>query len=113
MSKLSVWQKTGVVVRVTRQVARRNRTLGAVKGAVRTVARSTGHVLHLLWLEVVGTMFLAMAAFGGIAGVREYLKYSAGHAPAGRVLIAICFTLTFGWFGVSSFWRVRRKSQRP
>jgi hypothetical protein len=53
-----------------------------------------------------------MAAFGGIAGVREYTKYAAGRATAGRVAIAVCFTLTFAWFGLSSFWRGRRKSQR-
>jgi hypothetical protein len=82
-------------------------------GAVRTTARSFGRALHQLWLEVTGTVFLAMAAFGGMAGVREYMKYAAGRARAGRVAIAICFTLTFAWFGLSSFWRVRRKSQRP
>jgi len=81
--------------------------------AVRATTRSFVHVLHLLWLEVTGTVFLAMAGIGGIALVREYAKYSAGRANAGRVAIAVCFTLTFAWFGLSSFWRVRRKSQRP
>ena len=81
--------------------------------AVRATARSFGHVMHLLWLEVTGTVFLAMAAFGGMALVREYMKYAAGRASASRVAIAVCFTITFAWFGLSSFWRVRRKSQRP
>ncbi len=101
------------MARVAGQLAGRNRTLSAVMGAVRTTARSFGRALHQLWLEVTGTVFLAMAAFGGIAGVREYMKYAAGHTTAGRVAIAGCFTLTFAWFGLSSFWRVRRKSQRP
>ena len=81
--------------------------------AVRATARSFAHILHLLWLEVTGTVFLAMAGIGGIALTREYAKYAAGHAKGGRVAIAVCFTLTFAWFGLSSFWRVRRKSQRP
>jgi len=80
---------------------------------VRAAARSLGLAAHQLWLEVTGTVFLAMAAFGGIAGVREYMKYAAGRATAGRVVIAVCFTLAFAWFGLSSFWKVRRKSQRP
>jgi hypothetical protein len=113
VSKVSALRKLGVVARVAGQQAARNRTLSAVMGAVRTTARSFGRALHQLWLEVTGTVFLAMAAFGGMAGVREYMKYAAGRARAGRVAIAICFTLTFAWFGLSSFWRVRRKSQRP
>ena len=81
--------------------------------AVRTTARSFGRALHQLWLEVTGSVFLAMAAFGGMAGVREYTKFAAGRASGGRFAIAVCFTLTFAWFGLSSFWRVRRKNQRP
>ncbi len=112
MNKASIWYKAGVVARIARQQVGRNRTFIAVSGAVRSMVRSTGLVVHLLWLEVTGTMFLAMAGFFAIAGVREYLKYVAGRAAPGRVLIAVCFTLTFGWFGLSSFWKVRRKSQR-
>jgi hypothetical protein len=112
VSKVSFLGKLGVVARVTRDQAGRSRTLHAILGAVRTTARSFAHVLHLLWLEVTGTVFLAMAFIGGVAFFREYAKYSAGHATARRVAIAICFTLTFAWFGLSSFWRVRRKSQR-
>jgi hypothetical protein len=112
VSKVSFLRKLGVVARVTRDQAGRSRTLRAILGAVRTTAHSFAHVLHLLWLEVTGTFFLAMAFIGGVAFFREYSKYSAGHATAGRVAIAICFTLTFAWFGLSSFWKVRRKSQR-
>ena len=68
--------------------------------------------MHQLWLEVTGTLFLSIAVFGAAAGVREYMKYTSGHTTAGRVAIAACFTLAFGWFGLSSFWKVR-KSQRP
>jgi len=106
-------QKLGVAARFAGQQVGRSRTFRAVMGAVRTTLRSFGRAAHQLWLEVTGTVFLAMAAFGGIAGVREYAKYTAGRATAGRVAIAVCFTLTFAWFGLSSFWRVRRKSQRP
>lgn len=98
---------------MVRDIASRNRRLNAAMSAVRATARSFGHILHLLWLEVTGTVFLAMAGFGGIALVREYTKYSAGRTTVGRVAIAVCFTLTFAWFGLSSFLRVRRKGQRP
>ena len=103
----------GAAARVLEEHAGRNRTLSAVMGGVRTTVRSFGQAMHQLWLEVTGTLFLSIALFGGAAGVREYMKYSSGHATPGRVAIAACFTLAFAWFGLSSFWRTRRKSQRP
>jgi hypothetical protein len=88
-----------------------SRTGRAVLAGMRQTAHSFGRVLHQLWLEVTGFTFLAMAAVGAIAGVREYGKYQSGHATGpGRLLLAVCFTVTFTWFGLSSFWRVRRKS---
>jgi hypothetical protein len=90
----------------------RSRAWSAVLQGARATARSFGHVAHLLWLEVTGAVFLAMAGMGGVALGREYMKYQAGHATAGRVLIAVGFTMTFAWFGVSSFWRVRKKARQ-
>jgi len=115
VNHISAARKLGAATRVAGQLftekAARNRAWTAALRAVGATARSFGHVAHLLWLEVTGTVFLAMAVFGGAALVREYMKYQAGHATAGRVLIAVGFTLTFAWFGVSSFWRVRRKAR--
>lgn len=80
-----------------------------LKGMRATVA-SLGRVLHQLWLEVTGFTFLAIAGIGAIAGFREYAKYETGHAAGpGRLILAICFTASFTWFGLSSFWRVKRK----
>ena len=113
VGKVSTLRKLGIVARVAGERAARNRTLNAAMGAVRTTGRSFGRAAHQLWLEVTGTVFLAMAAFGAAAGIREYTQYAAGRTTAGRVAIAVCFTLAFAWFGLSSFWKVRRKSQRP
>jgi hypothetical protein len=111
VSKVSTLRKLGVVARVAGQQAGRSRTLSAVMSGARTTARSFGHAAHQLWLEVTGTVFLAMALFGAAAAVREYMKYAAGHTTASRVAITVCFTLAFAWFGLSSFWKVKRKSQ--
>ena len=113
VGQISSLRKVGVALRVIRDMAGRSPRLNAAMCAVRATARSFAHVLHLLWLEVTGTVFLAMATFGGVAFIREYTKYTAGRATAGRLAIAVCFTLTFAWFGLSSFWRAGRKSQRP
>jgi len=101
------------VARVARDQAGRSRTLSAVMGAVRTTARSFGRALHQLWLEVTGIIFLFMALGFAGASVREYGKYHAGQVGGARLAIALCCTVAFAWFGLSSFWKVRRKSQRP
>jgi hypothetical protein len=113
VTKLSTWRKAGVVARVAGEQAGRNRMISAAMSAVSTTARSFGRALHQLWLEVTGVVFLVMALSFAAASVKEYGKYHAGQAGLGRVAVAICFTITFAWFGLSSFWRVRRKSQRP
>jgi hypothetical protein len=106
---LRMWRRIGDFWRSTRERARPYRTLNAVLVGVEASLRSFGNVAHQLWHEVMGSLFLAMAFFGGVAAVREYTKYQAGHTTAGRVAIALAFTLTFAWFGLSSFWRVRRR----
>jgi hypothetical protein len=111
VNKVSTAQKFGVVARVAGQQARRSRVVRAATSAVATTARAFGRVLHQLWLEVTGLVFLLMAASGGIASAHEYAQYQAGKAGLARVAVAICFTVTFAWFGVSSFWRVRQRGR--
>ena len=113
VSKVSAWRKAGIVARVARDQAGRIRTVKAVMGAVRTMTRSIGRVLHQLWLEVTGFIFLVMALGFGSAAVREYGKYHAGEVGSGRLVLGVIVTVTFGWFALSSFWRAGRKSQRP
>ncbi|MGA2022095.1 MAG: hypothetical protein ABSH02_16000 [Candidatus Sulfotelmatobacter sp.] len=109
MSKVSTTRKLGVVARVATEQAKRSRTVRAATHAAATTAKAFGRVLHQLWLEVTGVIFLIMALSFAGATVKEYGKYHAGQAGLGRVGIAICFTVTFAWFGVSSFWRVKKK----
>lgn len=111
MSKVSTARKLGVVARVATQQAKRSRTVRAATHAAATTAKAFGRVLHQLWLEVTGVVFLIMALSFAGAAVKEYGKYHAGQIGLGRVAVAICFTVTFAWFGVSSFWRVRQKGK--
>ena len=110
MSSVSTLRKIGIITRVAAKQAGQNRTLAALWRAGQATAGSVGKVLHQLWLEVTGFVFLTIAAIGVFALVREVGKYQAGQAGLGRLTIAIVFTLTFSWFGVSSFWRVRKKN---
>jgi hypothetical protein len=110
MANVSTARKLSILARVAARQAGRTRTFGALLNGVRTAAVHFGRTLHQLWLEVTGFVFLFLAAVGAGAFVREYARYQAGQVSWVRVLVAIVFTLTFAWFGVSSFWRVRKKS---
>ena len=105
MSPLSTARKLGIAARIAGQQIRRTRTFGAVVKAGQVTVSRWGRILGQLWLEVTGFVFLALAAIGGLAFWREWTK----HSGLGRLLLAAAFTSLFGWFGVSSFWRVRTK----
>jgi len=105
-------KKARLLFRAAISLVESSRMGRAVLDGIRASARSFGNVLHQLWLEVTGFTFLAMAAVGAMAGIREYGKYHSGNANGpGRLLLAICFTASFAWFGLSSFWRVRRRAK--
>ena len=111
MVKVSTWKKIGIAARIAARHAGESRTGAAVLSGARAAGRSFGRVAHQLWLEVTGFTFFVLAIIGGFAGFREYAKYQAGLAEGpGRVILAACFTATFAWFGLSSFWRVRKKN---
>ena len=110
MAKLSTARKLGIVTRVAGQQIRRTRTFNAVTSAARSTAAHFSKVLRQLWLEVTGFVFLALAAIGLLAFFREYNKFHGGRASSSRVLLALAFTGLFGWFGLSSFWRVRKRT---
>ncbi len=106
-------RKIQLTYRAATTTVERSRMGRAMLMGIRATARSFGRVLHQLWLEVTGFTFLAMAGVGALAGMREYGKFQSGHAAGpGRLVLAICFTVSFAWFGLSSFWRVKRKSQK-
>jgi hypothetical protein len=105
-------RKIKLIFRAAANLLERSRTGRALLAGIRAAGQSFGRVLHQLWLEVTGFMFLAIAGIGALAGIREYGKYQAGHAASpGRLVLAVCFTVSFAWFGVSSFWRVKRKAK--
>lgn len=105
MSPLSTARKLSIAARVASQQVRRTRTFGAVVKAGRMTVAGWGRVLGQLWLEVTGFVFLALAAVGGLAFWREWMR----HRGPGRMVLAAAFTLLFGWYGVSSFWRVGKR----
>ena len=110
MPGISTVRKLGIFGRVAARQAGQVRWLRAGYSAARITFRHFGHVLHLLWLEIAGVFFLFFALAGGLAFWREYQKWQAGKIGPGRAVLAASFALVFLWFGVSSFWRARRRT---
>src|SRR6266852_4035583 len=112
MTNVSTGRKLGVAARIAGEQMKRSRTFGAVLSGMRATVGHFAAVLRQLWHEITGFIFLAFAGFGGVALVKEYVAYHAGGASPNRVAVAAGFTLVFGWFGVSSFWRARKPRKR-
>jgi hypothetical protein len=109
MANVFTFRNLGAAARVAARQAGKSRTASAFWRGFRVSASHFGKVLHQLWLEVIGSVFLAIAAVGVVGFIREYTKYAAGKENAERMLLSIGFILLFGWFGVSSFLRVNKK----
>jgi len=96
-------------LRVTGRKSGENRLVRAFYRAGTVTFRSISRVLHVLWLEVAGLLFLFLAFVGGAAAVRQYHRYQAGTTGVGKATLAAAFALVFAYFGVSSFWRSRKR----
>src|SRR6267142_6956880 len=103
MVNLSTARKLSLVARLALRQAQQTRTWGAFLRSSRITVTHVGRVLHQLWLEVTGFVFLVLAGIGSLALYREYSEYQGGKTNPSRIVAAICFTVMFAWFGVSSF----------
>jgi hypothetical protein len=65
--------------------------------------------LRVLFLEVSGFVFISFTVIVVSAFLREYRKYAMHQAGLERVVLAGVVSAMFFYFGLSSFWRARRK----
>jgi len=64
---------------------------------------------HLLWLEVSGALFIALAIVFGVQSLQEYRKSaSAGVSLSWEFGFAVLLSLLTLVFGVHSFWKARK-----
>ena len=66
--------------------------------------------LRVLWNEVIGFVFLALAVWAVPSSIRAYHEYAANGDGDSlfRVVLAAMFAVLMIWFGVTSFLRARR-----
>jgi predicted tellurium resistance membrane protein TerC len=109
MANVSTARKLGLAARIAGEHVKQSRTFSALLSGVRTTISHFTGVLHQLWLEITGFVFLAFAGVGLVASVREYVSWHAGQRSSAHLAAAAGFTLMFVWFGATSFWRVRKR----
>ena len=77
-----------------------------VRHAARWMVHS-GRILHRLWLEVIGAVFLALAIFAVPSVLHEWRAYQDG-ASVLHLLAVLFFLVMMASFGVYSFVKSRR-----
>lgn len=97
------------LLRVAGRRSGESRWLRALYKGSSVTLRSVTRVVHVLWLEVTGLLFMTLAVVGAGAAIREYHRHSLGQGSTGKMLLAGGFALLFGYFGVNSFWRSRKR----
>lgn len=109
MSSREIQRQGRALLRVAGRKTGESRWVRAIyKGASVTLKSST-RVLHILWLEVTGLFFVALAFVGAAAAIREHHRQLAGSGSVAKMLLASGFAVLFTYFGVSSFWRSKKR----
>lgn len=108
-SDLSIGEKAAVAgkaaFRTVEGAAQKHRwTRGLWAGAAAT-ARSLWQTARAVFLEIVGVFFIFFAGAGAIKTYYAWQNGSGRNAVAGGVV----FTAVFLYFGITSFWRARRR----
>jgi hypothetical protein len=67
--------------------------------------------LRALWNEVIGFVFLALAAIPVPRAVRSWQEFNETGEGLFRVVLSAIFIGIMAWFGVTSFLRARKISR--
>jgi hypothetical protein len=91
---------------------RNKRIFRGVRSGATAFLGSVLGTLRVLFLEVSGFVFLCFCVIIVSAFLREYRRYEMHQAGMERVVLAGAIGIMFFYFGLSSFWRARRKRSR-
>jgi uncharacterized membrane protein YwzB len=64
-----------------------------------------------LWHEIIGFLFLALAAWPIPSGIRAIRELDAGKGSVVRLILTVVFVTIMAGYGVSSFRRARKISR--
>jgi hypothetical protein len=82
-----------------------------VQSFVRHVVPSIIRPLRVLWNEVIGFLFLAIAVVPSVSLVRDIRRFDGSPDMIFRIFLTGVFALTMAYFGVTSFLRARKLSR--
>jgi hypothetical protein len=98
--------------RLRGEPGRNQRYFRGLRAGASAFLTTLANTLRVLFLEVSGFIFLLFTAMIVSAFYREYRKYELHQAGLERVVLAGVVGVMFLYFGVSSFWRARRRDSR-
>ncbi len=67
--------------------------------------------LHVMWNEVIGFIFLVLAAWVVPSIVRGIREFNSGDGSLFRIVLSVSWMLIMAYFGISSFLRARKISR--
>jgi len=77
-----------------------------------------GHVLpgvirplRVLWNEIIGFIFICLAALPAPSGIRLLREYDGNNQTLFRAILTLSFVVLMGYFGITSFLRARKISR--
>jgi putative effector of murein hydrolase LrgA (UPF0299 family) len=84
----------------------------------RMISKFLGHVLpgvvrplHVLWNEIIGFLFLVLAAMAVPSLIRTLHSFEGNAEDFFRITLTIMFSLVMVYFGISSFLKARKISR--
>jgi hypothetical protein len=78
---------------------------------VRHIVPAVVKPARTLWHEVIGFLFLALAAIPIPSGLRALRDLESGNGSALRLILTVAFVTIMGGYGISSFVRARKISR--
>ncbi|MGA2328028.1 MAG: hypothetical protein ABSH05_17255 [Bryobacteraceae bacterium] len=67
--------------------------------------------LRVLWNQIIGFLFLVLAAWAIPRGVRSVREFDGSVESFFRLLLTSLFIVTMAGFGIYSFWRARKAAR--
>ena len=84
---------------------------GIVAKFLHHVIPGVARPLRILWNEVMGFLFLVIAAFVSISIYRRAKNFTGDPGGLAILVVSCLFALLLAWYGVSAFWRARKISR--
>jgi succinate dehydrogenase hydrophobic anchor subunit len=67
--------------------------------------------LRVMWNQIIGFLFLVLAAWAIPRGVRSVREFDGNIESFFRLLLTSVFIVTMAGFGIYSFWRARKAAR--